>query len=198
MADNTTREDLLRDDARCREAFRRGERWAMELVYRTYIPLIHTICSQGFGGFRGFFDPVDRDDAQQTIFAAAFEERARLAYNGVDPYAGFLRGIAHNTIRKMLSSQKRFDRRPEAPEPVGVDVEAQVFEDQTAAVLRAFRESVTDPRERAIIQRYFCDGCAEETLAEELNITRYRLRKTIAAVHRRMKRHLEAHGITGC
>ncbi len=198
MADNTTREDLLRDDARCREAFRRGERWAMEQVYRTYVPLIHTICSQGFGGFRGFFDPVDRDDAAQSIFAAAFEQRARLAYNGVDPYAGFLRGIAHNTIRKMLSSQRRFDRRPEALEPVGEDAEARIFEDQAAEVLCAFREALADPRERAVVQRYFCDGCAEESLAEELGITRYRLRKIIATVHRRMKRHLEAHGITGC
>ncbi|MCB9727413.1 MAG: sigma-70 family RNA polymerase sigma factor [Deltaproteobacteria bacterium] len=170
----------------------------MELVYRTYIPLIHTVCTQGFGGFRGFFDPVDRDDAMQTIFAAAFEERARLAYNGVDPYAGFLRGIAHNTIRRMLSSRKRFDRRPEAPEPVGEDAEARVLEAETAEVICAFRDTITDPRERAILQRYFCDGCAEEALAAELGITRYRLRKIVARLHRTMRRHLEAHGITGC
>src|SRR5690606_21160993 len=75
-------DDLLRDDAVCREAFRRGERWAMEAVYRRYLPLIHTVVSRGFSGFRGFFDPVQRDDAVQAIFAAAFEERARLAYDG--------------------------------------------------------------------------------------------------------------------
>mgnify|MGYP003322536750 CR=1 FL=1 len=74
----------------------------MAQVYDAYLPLVNTICRHGFGTFRGFFSPSDRDDAVQGIFVAAFEERTRLAYNGLDPYSSFLRGVARNVIRKML------------------------------------------------------------------------------------------------
>ena len=36
---------------------------------------VRTICAHGLGGFRGFYDPIEREDAQQQIFAAAFEAR---------------------------------------------------------------------------------------------------------------------------
>jgi len=192
--------DLLRDDARCREAFRRGERWAMEAVYRSYAPLIHLVVRQGFGGFRGFYDAVTRDDAVQTIFAAAFEERARLAYDGVHDYARFLRGLAHNVCRQMLDKDRRFARTPD-PEPAATvpapDLEAELIDAETRALCRAFADSLKDPHERVVLARYFQDGAAEEALAPELGLTRYRLRKVIAAVKKKMTRYLAEHGLDG-
>jgi len=192
-------DDLLRDDARCREAFRRGERWAMEAVYRTYAPLIHVVVRQGFGGFRGFYDPVTRDDAVQNVFTAAFEERARLAYDGVHDYARFLRGLAHNICRQMLDKDRRFARTPDA-EPgaaeAAADLEAALIDEETRRICQGFAATLTDPAERAVLTRYFAEGAAEEALAPELGLTRYRLRKVIAAVRKKMTRYLAAHGVT--
>ncbi|MFT7579126.1 MAG: RNA polymerase sigma factor (sigma-70 family) [Myxococcota bacterium] len=188
--------DLLSTDPRSRDAFRAGERWAMEAVYTHYLPLVQTIVRHGSGGFRGFFDPVVRDDAVQTIFAKAFEERTRLAYNGIDPYSGFLRGLAHNVCRQLLDKDRRFQRKPEPREPTQVSAEHTLIEDETARILRAFITSLTDPRERTILVRYFHDGASEEGLADALGLTRYRTRKIIKNLQKRMLKYLSTHGIT--
>ena len=189
-------EDLLRDDAKCRKAFKAGERWAMAAVYRTYLPLIRTVTTHGFGNFKGFFDPTDRDDAVQNIFAVAFSEKARLRYNGVDPYGSFLRGIAQNVVRKMLDKKTRFDRRPESLHQESANVETEYINKETANILRTFRTNVIDEPDKTVLQRYFCDGTAEETLAKELGITRHSVRKSIAGLHKRMLKLLKSHGIT--
>ena len=47
-----------------------------------------------------------------------------------------------------------------------------------------------------ILDLYFVEGWAEERLAEHLKLTRYRLRKRIQGLHKRMRKYLKAHGIT--
>jgi len=189
------REDLLRDDARCREAFRRGERWAMATVYRTYLPLVKAVAVHGFGSFKGFFDPIDQEDCIQTVFATAFEERARLRYNGYDPYAAFLRGLSHNIVRQMLDKKRRFDRVPETGPDDETTVEDAYIDHQVAQLCRQFRDSLAES-DQTILDLYFCEGWAEERLAEHLSLTRYRLRKRIQGLHKRMRKYLKAHGIT--
>lgn len=191
-------DDLLRDDARVRDAFRRGERWALAEVYRVYFGVVSTVVTRGFGNFRGFFNPADRDDAMQTIFAAAFEERSRSRYNGLDPYSRFLRGIAQNVVRRMLEKRTRFQRtdgQPELEHRHTATAEEQIIDKQEQHAARTFRESLTDPTERVILDAYFVDGRAEEKIAVDIGMTRYKVRKQIALLHRRMVRHLKAHGI---
>jgi len=192
-------DDLLRDDSRVREAFRRGERWAMNEVYRVYFPIVNTVARQGFGNFRGFFNPADRDDAIQTIFAAAFEEKARLSYNGVDPYVSFLRGLAHNVVRRMLEKSTRFKRTDWVADPGGAppeNAEDTLIKSEAAQVMRKFREGLANESERIILERYFVQGEAEETIATDIGMTRYKVRKTIALLHRMMQRHARAHGLS--
>ena len=191
-------DDLLRDDATIREAFRAGKRRALAEVYRVYAPLVQTVVSRGFGGFGGFYNPSDRDDAFQTIFAAAFEEKARLRYNGLDPYSKYLRGIAHNVVRRMLERRKRFNRTDGQPEPSEKSrqtAEDQVIDQQVQHVVRAFVDTVTESHEREILNRYFVEGQAEESIAEDLAMTRYRVRKNIQLLHERMQRYLKQHGL---
>ena len=190
--------DLLRDDARTREAFKRGDRWALTEVYRVYYPLVTTVVTRGFGGFRGFFNPADRDDAIQSIFAAAFEQKARLRYNGLDPYTAFLRGIAQNVVRRMLERRTKFMRTDGQPELEHKEVEtaeAQFLDAEAIQVVRAFRETIQEPVQRQILASYFVDGDAEETIAKDLSITRYKVRKTISLLDRRMRRYLKQHGL---
>ena len=182
--------DLLQDDADCREAFRRGERSAMTRVYIEYRPFVEMMCCRGVGNFRGFFRPADQDDAIQAVFLAAFEERTRLAYDGLRPYGAFLRGVAHNVLRRMLEKRAQFER-PVPAEHAGDSGEAgqeeAVVESQARAFARRLRESLEEPAEREIFDRYFIDGMAEESLAKHTGLTRYRARKIIARLHRRMK-----------
>lgn len=169
----------------------------MEAVYRSYVPLVYTVVSQGFGGFRGFYDATTRDDAVQNVFAAAFEERARLAYDGIADYARFLRGLAQNVCRQMLEKDRRFARTPEvdAAETHAPPMEAALIDDETQRICAGFRATLGDAHERAVLERYFGDGVAEETLAPDLDVTRYRLRKIIATVKKKMARYLKEHGL---
>ena len=193
---DTENTDLLRDDAAVREAFRRGERTAMAHVYTEYSPLVQIICTHGFGGFRGFFSSADREDAVQQIFMAAFEERTRLAYDGLKPYGSFLRGVAQNTIRRMLEKRTRFNRT-DAPAPQeDQGLEERAIEAETLGIVRRFRSTVVDPPEPEVLQRYFVEGMSEEALSAELGFTRYQLRKTIARIHKRMEGYLKAHGVS--
>ena len=190
--------DLLRDDARTREAFKRGERWALECVYREYYPVATVVACRGFGTFRGFFNPADRDDAVQSIFTAAFGETARLRYNGLDPYSSYLRGIAQNVVRKMLEKSTRFKRTDGQPEPAESatrTAEESLLGAERVAIVRAFVEDCCDASERAVLQRYFVDGRAEEWIAADLSMTRYQVRKAIARLHKRMTVYLRDHGI---
>jgi RNA polymerase sigma factor (sigma-70 family) len=190
--------DLLRDDRGVLDAFRRGERAAMERVFLTYEPLVRTVVRNGFGGFRGFRSPADQDDMVQTVFLAAFEGGCRQRYDGLTPYSSFLRGLAHNQVRQRLSKNARFTRTDGAPPPSHpsetTPEDALACEEEQAVVAR-FVASITDEHERAVLQRYFVAGEAEETLAKSLGITRYRLRKTIARLHKQMTRHLGAHDV---
>jgi DNA-directed RNA polymerase specialized sigma24 family protein len=190
-------DDLLRDDAVCREAFRRGERWAMDAVYRWYVPLIYTVVSRGFGNFRGFWDPVAKDDAVQAIFAAAFEERVRLAYDGVHDYARFLRGLAQNVCRQILDKDRRFARTPESDPEADArhDVEARLLDKDALEACRRFRDGLETPLDKAVLDGYFARGEAEETLAEALGVTRYRLRKVIARLQKKMQRFRRDEGL---
>jgi len=187
MSDESQDTDLLRDDAACREAFRRGEREAMTRVYVEYRPFVEMMCCRGVGSFRGFFRPADQDDAIQAVFLAAFEERTRLAYDGLRPYGAFLRGVAHNVLRRMLERRARFER----PVPVEEEGEPAQEEAVAGAQAQAFAEGIRarleEPVEREVFDRYFLEGWAEERLAEHLGLTRYRARKVIARLHRRMK-----------
>ena len=191
-------EDLLRDNAEIRTAFRQGERRAMEAVYRAYEPLVRIVVSRGFSGFRGFRSPADQDDMIQTVFMSAFEESTRLAYDGVSSYTSFLRGIAQNKVRQKLSKDARFNRTDGAPVPedrMAENFEQVLLENEARATIAKFREGIQGEPDKSVLQGYFVDGVAEETLASRLGITRYKVRKCIADLHRRMEKYLREHHV---
>lgn len=170
----------------------------MEAVYREYEPLVRIIVSRGFSGFRGFRSPADQDDMMQTVFMSAFEESTRLAYDGISSYTSFLRGIAHNKIRQKLSKDARFNRTDGAPVPtdrMAENFEEVLLENEAKATIAQFRAGIQGEPDKSILQGYFVDSVAEETLAETLGITRYKVRKCIASLHRRMEKYLREHHV---
>lgn len=88
------------------DRFKRGERRALEEVYRHYAPDVAAFLQRGFTfssagrslRFSGYAQPFDLDNALQETFVRAFKESARLGYDGLHPYKSYLLAIARNLV----------------------------------------------------------------------------------------------------
>ncbi|MCU1280053.1 MAG: polymerase sigma-70 factor [bacterium] len=88
------------------DRFKRGERRALEEVYRHYAPDVAAFLQRGFTfssagrslRFGGYAQPFDLDNALQETFVRAFKESARVGYDGLHPYKGYLLAIARNLV----------------------------------------------------------------------------------------------------
>jgi RNA polymerase sigma-70 factor (ECF subfamily) len=88
------------------ERFRRGDRKALEEVYRHYVADIANFLSRGFSfnsrdrtlRFVGYTQPFDLDNAIQETFLRAFKESARLGYDGLHSFKNYLMAIARNLV----------------------------------------------------------------------------------------------------
>lgn len=88
------------------DRFKRGERRALEEVYRHYAPEVAAFLQRGFTfssagrslRFSGYAQPFDLDNALQETFVRAFKESARLGYDGLHPYKSYLLAIARNLV----------------------------------------------------------------------------------------------------
>src|SRR5262245_21462914 len=80
-------------------AFRRGDRSALEAVYRRYVSDVVRLLRLGVtsGGARARgIDGHALLDAAQDVFVRAFGEAGRLGYDGIRPYRAYLLRIAQN------------------------------------------------------------------------------------------------------
>ncbi|MFH0902557.1 MAG: sigma factor [Pseudomonadota bacterium] len=97
---------LLASDRSLLEQFRAGDRQAMERVFHHYSGVLARHLQAGFrfhgGGqamrFTGIKDRYDLHDLVAETFRRAFEEPARLGYDGLGSYETYLRTIAHNMV----------------------------------------------------------------------------------------------------
>ena len=88
------------------ERFKRGERKALEEVYRHYVADVANFLQRGFSfqsrertlRFTGYAQPFDLDNALQETFTRAFRESARLGYDGLHSYKNYLFAIARNLV----------------------------------------------------------------------------------------------------
>ncbi len=165
-----------------------------------YEGLVRCIVTQGFGGFSGFRNLADTDDAVSATFEAAFEDRARLAYDGIQPYRHYLGGISRNVVRTMcrkLGREIPVEDPPECEDSVcAPDLPEAVAEArEDAALVARFRTYLDDPLHVAVFEGYFGQGLSEAALAAELGVNRYRIRLSLSRIRRRMQRFLRAEGL---
>jgi RNA polymerase sigma factor (sigma-70 family) len=96
----------LVEDAKLREAFRRGDKEALAEIYDEYVKPIFALLRSGFSFasqdrrvvFIGLRSHAEIEVIVQEVFTRAFTERARLAYDGVRPYRNYLFTIARNLV----------------------------------------------------------------------------------------------------
>lgn len=97
---------LLVERRELRDRFRAGDRAALGEVYRHYAPELAAFLGRGFVfqsqgralRFAGYREPFDLDNALAETFLRAFKESARLGYDGLHPFSGYLVGIARNLV----------------------------------------------------------------------------------------------------
>ena len=97
---------LLTEDRQLLDGYRQGDRDALGRVFRAYAPAVAAWLRSGFsftsGGrqcrFHGVRSEFDLEDRLHDVFGRAFGDAARKGYDGLSPFATYLRTITKNLI----------------------------------------------------------------------------------------------------
>lgn len=103
---------MLRSDRALLDAFRKGDPAALSKVYWEYVDAVAAVVRHGFivdasGRVRGEPDPADQRDVVQEVFSRAFSEKARLSYDGINPYRPYLLRICKNLMIDRARARSR-------------------------------------------------------------------------------------------
>lgn len=202
---------LLVDNRELALAFRRGERSAMETVYRHYLPLVAEIVTRGFSfgaagqrlRFRGASSRCAADDLIAEVFMRAFRERARLAYDGVRPYSGYLKTIARNTVIERLRKKDPLSEDLVVPLDEGaadledapkLDGPEQTQElGELVEIARVFIAGLP-ARERGVLEHRFVQGMPQGETAQVLGLSAPTVRKLERRLVHLFIQHMQARG----
>jgi RNA polymerase sigma-70 factor (ECF subfamily) len=196
----------LRDDGHLLERFRRGERDALELVYRQHASAVWAALRSGFGGasgprIAGLSDASALRDAVQDVFIRAFGESARLAYDGVRHYRPYLLRIARNmridelrrSGREVLMADPVMDGVGEAPSEPANDAAEQLHWEQQHALTRAHVATLDSEQQRYVDLR-FVQELSQQQVAERMSLTRRKARTLESQVLYGLRKALERRG----
>lgn len=189
--------------------FRAGERKALEAVYRHYAPQLSAMVYRGLatgGGRVRATGPFEVGAVVQETFARAFQERARLAYDGLTPYLAYLSAIARNH----LLNERRVREEP---------AESQVLESATAGAANGEAALSSAPRrpdevaeenelrhlierflgqrtpvERNLFQARFVERLTQDDAGARVGLTRIQVRRAEAHLRRDLLAHFKARG----
>lgn len=164
----------LDKDRELLDAFRRGDPPALSQVYNQHVGQVATAIRQGaFAGQNTRIPGAPRSEWQDLIqetFARAFSERARLAYDGLRPYAPYLMTIC----RHLLADYWR--KRGQTPPPT--DTPAPDDEPFAIALVHATESYVQSlaPELRALHTQRFVENASQNETAAALALTRQKVR----------------------
>lgn len=200
---------LLVDDRALLDAFRRGERGALATLYRHYARPVYSLLKNGFS-FRsgdawrrtqGARSEAEVEDLMQETFRRAFEERARLAYDGLRPYRSYLFMIARNLVLDLL--RKRTPEfaadltddgsDPDFTEPEAKSPEEVATEGQLRGLVQQFRGDLS-PEQQQFFDLRFVDEQEQKDVQAALGLSLYRIRTLERQLRKRMLAHLQKHG----
>jgi RNA polymerase sigma factor (sigma-70 family) len=181
------------------DAFRRGERWALECVYRAHVRTVDRYFSALVHAAHApeLIRPDSIADLLQELFVRAFSQRARAAYDSDRLYGPYLRRIAKNLLIDLLRARGRsveesLELLPDSdsiPSEYGEQVEPHVN-----AVLASYLAGL--PSElRGVYEQRFILGNSQEAACAALGITRRRVRTNEARLLSGLRRALLHNGI---
>jgi len=197
---------LLTEDRALLEAFRAGERGALERVYYHYVGGVARRLRMGFSvpGDRGavvfgFKQSFELESAVQEVFLRAFKESARLSYDGIRPYKDFLAGITKHVVLDELRRRSR--RRTEPMSDLEIERIAQVDEElspdatleskQAIETVESFLKKECDDRDRKLYELRYRDERSQEEAAKAAGLTRIQVRRWETKFRTRMLKYLK-------
>lgn len=124
-----------------------------------------------------------QDDLLQEVFVRALGPVSRARYDGVRPYAAFLRAITGNVmlehVRAHMRNQARFSSDENALDdawtPEQPLADAVFLSAQERALGKAFFATLS-PELQAFVQARFVDGLSQRDAAEALGLGRQQVR----------------------
>lgn len=198
--------ELLNQDRDLLQRFRDGQEDAVRQVFRHYAPGVARSIRQGVRVMRGtqmftFRGPAEEVEVQRLVqetFSRAFSPRARLAYDGVGPFAGYLRRIARNL---MVDEARRapvgmLTATGELPEEVSADSNAlQLAEDlELTRAVRTFVEQ-QPAVVQSIFQARFAEHLSQQDAASRLGLARITVRRAETRLKTGLLEFLAAMGL---
>ncbi|MBN2360274.1 MAG: sigma-70 family RNA polymerase sigma factor [Deltaproteobacteria bacterium] len=201
---------VLVDNPELLRNFKAGTPEAIAAVYLHFLPLVAEIVSKGFHfesegrhlRFRGTRSPFEADDLIADIFVRAFRPRARDAYDGLRPYANYLKTIARNTI-----IDRSRQRDPLGGACLQIDDELadnhlpsddatpfdHLVQSEVLTLADAFIRELAE-RERSIIRQRFVDGRTQAEVAAALQLSVPTVRKLERKIVRLFFRYMRGRG----
>lgn len=175
------------------DRYRRGDRDALSKVYRHYVNVVETLVRRGFSIESAFIRGLDREaavDIVQETFIKAFGERARLAFDGVQPFQPYLLRIAKNL---MIDRYRRRAPSVVAVEDLGEVAPEDLAWQQQLASTKDFIASLSAEEQRIVALR-FDEERSQEDVADMVGCTRRRVRTVERDVQTALRKWLVARG----
>lgn len=180
---------MLETDRELLDGFRKGERQALERVYRAHVDDMVSFFRRGFRfessgrtmRFQGVSSTFQLEDWVHEVFVRAFSDTARTQYDGLRPYGPYLERVARNMV---LDNLRRREHRlmtnvQEIPEPGEASdfeierpacPEEQVRKKQLQEDIEAFLADLPE-REREVYLHRFRLGLEQKDVARKVGIS---------------------------
>jgi RNA polymerase sigma-70 factor (ECF subfamily) len=181
------------------EPFKRGDRAALERVYRRHVAQIERFVRAALLR-SGRFSGANLADLVQDVFMRAFSESARASYDATRDYAPFLTTLARNVV---IDWHRRSSREPVDTRELetfldsleSVPHESAAFAPELVSVVASYVERLS-PELRGVHERRFVAAEPQESAALALGISRQTLRTLEKKLVEGLRRELRDHKLS--
>lgn len=209
---------MLHEDRKLLAAYRAGETWAFEILYRSLSEPVRRFLAGGFTfvsrgrtcRYRGGVPGIDAESILQETFARAFAPSTREHYDGERPFKNYLFSIAKNLVLRELARRERVlplelgdegtehlrRRRADSVPTLSSeerDPETFLADGELKVVTKQFVAQL-DAEGRAFFLYRFVRGLTQEATADAMKITRARVKLVEKEQRRAFLALLREHG----
>ncbi len=194
------------------DRFRRGERAALAKVYEHYVDDVavlarrgFTMESQGHVYVAGADADGERELVQET-FLKAFGDKVRSSFDGLRPYRPFLLRVTKNLMIDRFRARRKQGAQGgrsvgDIDELLEANADYAVVQDQDedlhwktlSAATTEFLATV-DSESRAIVRLRFEEDLSQDSVAQQLQCSRRRVRTVESRVQKQLRRYLRSRG----
>jgi len=204
---------MLHEDRKLLAAYRAGETWAFEILYKTFVEPVRRFLLGGFTfvsrgrtcRYRGGVAGIDSESILQETFARAFAASTRTNYDGERPFKNYLFSIAKNLVLREFARRERvlsMDTNEDTTDILArrstdshpgfhsdeKDPELVTADGELHDITKGFIQTLDDEGKSFFLHR-FVQGLTQEATADAMKATRARI-KLLEKVQR--KRFLDA------